>query len=1166
MIQRNLIVVCWLLCASAVSLAQEFRGTILGKVTDPSGAVISAAAVAAINEETNVRVEAKSNAEGNYSIPFLLPGKYTLRVESDGFKAAARPGIIVQINDRIALDFALELGATKDTITVTAESPMLQSATADMGQVVGRDMMDRLPMSSMNVMNLVDMAPGVLGGSGNSLSNGQNDITINGGSGRERGNDITIDGIPNVAPRFNGLAVTVPSSDAVQEFKVSTTMFDAQNGRSNGGAIAFTTRGGTNNPHGSAYYFFYDEHLNANGWVRNKQGQERTPISQNLIGGTVGGPVYLPGGFGLPKYDGRNRTFFFVSYEKQKSENDFIRYARVPTALERKGDFSQTLSLNNTPLGVYDPDTTQIVNNKTIRTPFPNQTIPANRFDPTGAAVMNLFELPNQNVAARIGAFNWLGQGRFKGSVDNLMTRFDQVISSRQRIYLRFSRVEGLDTRDPYAMKGVFELNSSGSARTQDNINPRHNKSLAFDDSYMLTPSIFASFRYGYTRSNLYEYFDGNVRDANDQKLAPVILANQVSKGYSMFKIGENMPYFGSKVRTSINDTHSLYVTFNQLKGRHALKYGLDMRLVRWNENQPGESQNGEFYFDSRFTRSDPTTTSTINTSGSSMSSMLLGLPYDARIGYNSALSLQSLYSALYLQDDIKVSRKLSLNLGLRHELETPQTERFDRISFGVDPDFVLPLSVPGVAPLKGALLFVGQDGRGRRQALTDTNNFGPRFGFAYQLTRTTVLRGGYGLFFSSGLSNIGGTSSVNVNALGAQPSFNAVTRIPSSNSTDGGRTALTTIQNPFPNGLVTPTGNSLGALTELGNSISYANPYRVMPYVQQWSFSVQRMIGRDLMVDAGYVGSHALKQFNTFNWNERNDAWLAQGSGEFDQIPNPFYGVFPATSTLGGSRNTTKGKFWVTFPQFNNVTMYGANTDRALYHSGQFAVRKRMSHGLMLNINYTYSKNMIYDGASLINERHWRSVASTDRPHIFRIFGNYELPFGSKRALFSDVPRWTNAIIGGWEVSGSFRMTSGTPISITERRGRPMPIANPVKSGKVSDRLGDQIDPATGAPTNPYFDTTAWQALSGDYVVSLEPLRYSWLRGPRGTYTNVTAYKTFRIREGMRFELRMEANNALNHPIFGNPATDMNNPVTFGTITSAGGTRTVNISGKFRF
>lgn len=267
------------LAASAASFAQEFRGAVLGRVTDPSGAVVVGAGVSVVNEETNVRVDAKSNAEGNFNVPFLLPGKYTVRVEAEGFKPSVRPGIVVQINDRIALDFTLQLGAANEAITVTAETPMLQIATADMGQVVERDMIDRLPMNSMNAMNLADMAPGVLAGSGNQMGNGQNDITINGGSGVSRGNDITIDGIPNVAPRFNGLAVTVPSSDAIQEFKVSTTMFDAQNGRSNGGVISFTTRGGTNDFHGSAYYFFYDEVLNANGWVRPSTSTSMAALS-----------------------------------------------------------------------------------------------------------------------------------------------------------------------------------------------------------------------------------------------------------------------------------------------------------------------------------------------------------------------------------------------------------------------------------------------------------------------------------------------------------------------------------------------------------------------------------------------------------------------------------------------------------------------------------------------------------------------------------------------------------------------------------------------------------------------------------------------------------------------------------------------------------------------
>ena len=983
------------LAASAATFAQEFRGTVLGRVTDPSGAVVPGAAVSVTNEETNVRVDAKSNADGNFNIPFLLPAKYTVRVEAPGFKAAMRPGIVVQINDRVTLDFSLELGATSDTITVTADTPMFQIATADMGQVVERDMIERLPMNSMNAMNLADMAPGVLAGSGNQVQNGQNDIAINGGSGRERGNDITIDGIPNVAPRFNGLAVTVPSSDAIQEFKVATTMFDAQNGRSNGGVISFTTRGGTNNFHGSGYYFFYDELSTPTAGCATGTARSARPSLSTCLAAASAAPWFCRSTTARTARSSSSIT------KSSKRENDFTRYARVPTELERKGDFSQTLSLTNTTLGMYDPYSTEIIDNRTVRQPYPNATIPLNQQDPTGQAVMNLYGKPNQNVTPRIGTFNWLGQGRYKGIVDNYTVRLDQMVSSKQRLYFRFSQLDGLDTREPFAMKGMYSMPSSASGTTTDEINPRHNKSAAIDDSYSFTPTLFASFRYGYTRTNLDAFADGNRYDARDMKMPEIVLANQVSGGYPMIAMGENIPQFGSRLRASVNDTHSLYITFNQLAGRHTIKYGLDTRAVRWHENAPGEIQNGRFNFDTRFTRSDPTTTATQNTSGTAMGALLLGLPNDAQIGYNSALSLQSWYTALYFQDDLKVTPKLTLNLGVRWELETPQTERFNRIAYGMDPGYPVPLQIPGMPQLKGALLFVDQDGRGRRQGETDYNNFGPRFGFAYKIDGNTAIRGGYGLFYASAISNISGSGSVNVNALGSQPSFNVVSRIPNSNSTNGGRTPITTMQNPFPNGIAKPTGNSLGVLSELGNTINYANPFRRTPYNQQWQFSIQRVIGWSTMVDAGYVGSHALKLFNDYNWNERSDIWLQQGVNESTSVPNPFWGIFPATSSLGGSRNIAQGRLWYPFPQFNNVNVFGMNTNRALYHSFQFALRKRMSHGLSATVNYTYSKNMVYDGASLVNDRQWRAVASSDRPHIFRVFATYSLPFGRRTGAF---------------------------------------------------------------------------------------------------------------------------------------------------------------------
>lgn len=342
----------------------------------------------------------------------------------------------------------------------------------------------------------------------------------------------------------------------------------------------------------------------------------------------------------LPRYNGRNRTFFFFNYEKQQNQNNFTRYARVPTELERKGDFSQTRSLTNTALGIYDPYSTQIIDNRTVRQPYPNATIPLTQQDPTGQAVMNLYGLPNQNVTPRLGTFNWVGQGRFKGTVDNYTLRLDQMVSSKQRVYFRYSQLDGMDMRDPFAMKGMYSMPSSASGNTVDENNPRNNKSAAIDDSYSFTPTLFASFRYGYTRTNLYAYADGNNYDARDMKMPDIVLANQVSGGYPMIVMNEGIPQFGSRERASINDTHSLYVTFNQLAGRHTIKYGLDTRAVRWHENAPGEIQNGRFNFDTRFTRSDPTSTATQNTSGSSMGALLLGLPHDAQIGYNSALSL----------------------------------------------------------------------------------------------------------------------------------------------------------------------------------------------------------------------------------------------------------------------------------------------------------------------------------------------------------------------------------------------------------------------------------------------------------------------------------------------------------------------------------------------
>jgi hypothetical protein len=528
-------------------------------------------------------------------------------------------------------------------------------------------------------------------------------------------------------------------------------------------------------------------------------------------------------------------------------------------------------------------------------------------------------------------------------------------------------------------------------------------------------------------------------------------------------------------------------------------------------------------------------------------------------------------YSALFFQDDIKVTRKLTVNVGLPYELQTPPTERYDRLSWGFDPNAVLPVKAPGY-DLKGGLIFANSNGYGRRGGNIDGNNFGPRIGFAYSVTPKWVVRGGYGIFYADVLANLAGFNQVNATALGSQPSFNSLTDMITTN--DGGLTPATTLANPFPNGLTKPTGKSAGLLTGIGTSVSFVNADRKSPYVQQWQFSIQRQLGGNSVASISYVGSHALALLSsqlsltgeTFNWNQQPDSLLVPGLPGTIKVNNPFYGIFPSTTTLGSSTTTTAGQLAVRFPQFTSVSVYGMNGNNDLYHSLQGRFEKRISKGISLVANYTWSRNMFYDMNSIVNVRKYRTVASTDFPQLATIFGIVDLPVGRGRQWASHTSRWIDGVIGGWTVAGSFTAHSGDPLSVTQSLGRPTATENPVYHTPIEERLGNHVNPATGIPTNPYFNTQVWQPLPNNYTLSKEPPLLNWLRGPAPIYQNVSIFKTFTIRENFRLELRGLLNNFTNSPVFGNPATNMSTPASFGVITTATGTRNVNFMAKLRF
>jgi hypothetical protein len=1117
------------LCANGILYAQAFRGTILGRITDPGGAVVPGATVEVLNLDTNATQSGKTNEDGNYQVPFLLPGNYSVRVEHPGFKRLEQNNVRVPTNAQVTLDFQLELGAASDKVTVTAEAPLLNMVNGDLGQVISNVYVSSTTVSgvSRNVMADVVLTPAITGDNDVTYTgNGSTAFTFNGGGGRRGANEYLIDGIPNTV--LGGGIAWVPPLDMIEEVKVHTTMFDAADGHSNGGAVNIATKSGTNELHGTGYYYKRWADLIANGWTNNRLGNPRPPDYYYQWGYVVTGPVYLP-----HIYNGRNKTFFSTSLERDHDPRALNPISRVPTDLERKGDFSQTLSRIGGPLAIYDPQSTAVNGNTATRQVFAGARIPADRLSATGLAILNSFPLPNQpSVRPQInGAPNWSISKHYYVAQRQAAGRLDHIFSERQRVFTRFSYLSRASDSDDIGVPALLATNVGHSLIRFMNVSG--------DDTFTFSPTLVGSVRLGVLRVDTKSRSGGADLDTSSLQLADSLAKNQFFQGYPNFTLGEGFATnIGSGKSFVARNTYTALASMTKLTGKHSTKFGIDYRLNRWNNVAPGASAFGSFSFDSTFTRADPFTNTSSDTSGTAMASLLLGLPASGTLGYVSPLSLQSHYLGAFVQNDWKVTPKLTLNLGVRWELDTPFTERYNRMSYGFDQNAKLPVQAPGL-DLRGGILFAGVNGSPRSGGQLDTNNFGPRFGFAYNVLPKTVIRGGYGIFYSveSNLTSFNG-------AIGA---FDTAT--PFAGSTDNGATPFRTLANPFPTGLQQPAGSSLGLLAQAGSSVSFFDSRRVTPYAQQWQFSIQRELPSQVVVEAAYVGMHNLKEPESFNLNEKPDQFLPLGAAENTRVTNPFLGVLPATSTLGQGATITQGQLWVQYPQFTGVTIQGVPTGAASYNSLQAKAEKRMTHGFSLMLAYTFSKLMTNNTTSLINPRHYRSIGSIDQTHVFRPTFAYQLPIHLEHAN-----RVLKSAFGSWQLSGFATLTSGLPMSVTQANGRPIRLRDPALSGSVGDRLGDRRDPATGRVLNPYFDITAFQPLPSQYTISPEPPYLAELRAPGEKTLSLYLFKDFRVTERMKARLHVQAYNVLNSIVFDPPGTNMSNQGTFGVILTTHG------------
>jgi hypothetical protein len=854
----------------------------------------------------------------------------------------------------------------------------------------------------------------------------------------------------------------------------------------------------------------------------------------------LGGPIWIP-----KLYNGRNRTFFFTSYQHEYVSNVNTYSARTPTDAERGGDFSQTLSSQGPALVIYNPFSTVVNGTNVTRQPFPGNKIPSSLLNPTGVAVMSQYPKANLSVPAQIGLYNWVAPGGSSVPSNQISQRIDQAIGTKHRIFGRFGFMNYL-TQFPELPKGLYAAPIGGNP----NGDFRHFYTTSLNDDYVIGPTLILSVRYNFARYWSDTWFAGNYLDPRELKLADVILANQMRPAWPNIEMGEGVVQFGHRFKTRANDSHALVPMVTKLAGAHSLRFGGELRLVHWNENSPDTHAGGYFTFNAGFTQSDPQQANAAKTSGTSMASLLLGTPASGDISGPTPYALRSYFYAGFAQDDWKISRTLTLNLGLRWEVETPYSERYDHVFYGFDYNGVNPVQVPGMN-LRGGPLYASIDGAPRAEGDTDYKNFGPRFGLAWQVRPGTVLRGGYGLFFASNIGNLDTT--VNI------PSTFS-TNIQYISSQDRGFTPFTTLANPFPNGILAPPGNSLGKASLLGQSVSFLAQGRVLPYTQQAQFGIQHTLPSQIRLEANFVRQLSVKGLQGFSLNEKPDAYLALGTQENLQVTNPFFGILPAQTNLGSSRTIAQRQLWLAYPQYTGVTQNASNTHTTVYHAIQLSLEKRLTHGLSLLANYTGSKMIENNITSLVNTRHYRAISASDTPHVVNLAWVYDLPFGPGRPLFPN-RGVAGKIIGGWSLSGRYHYEAGSPLSISDSNGRPIRIGNAAQSGPVVERLGDLIDPVTRKVLNPYFDTSKFVSLPSQYTISPEPPYFGELRSPSSRNLSVSLIKRVRVNERLNLDARLDAAGVTNTPNWSAPGTNMRDLSTFGVITSAGGNRTMQLA-----
>ncbi|MBL0157914.1 MAG: TonB-dependent receptor [Bryobacterales bacterium] len=1146
------LVAALLLLFALPAAAQDARGTVLGRVTDASGAVVPNAEVLVTNENTGVPLTAKANASGNFALPYLIPGTYTLTCEMQGFKKWTRPGIQVRINDSVEVNVEMAVGATSETIEVNDSTPLLSTTEASLGQVIDERRILELPQFAGNAMDLVHLAPGTVNGTNMRLrkagfNNAPSQFATDGGGNYQ--NEFSIDGVSNTYSDGTSPRVAFsPPQTAISEFKVQTSAFDASLGHTMGSTVNVSTKSGTNLLHGEFHEWFRHSALDAPTLFQNRSNQKKSIYQDNRYGASAGAPIIIP-----KLYNGKNRSFWFFAYEANKFGDPQNVTSTVPTAKMREGDLSEYRALGAA-YQVYDPRSTTLTGGRYVRTAIPGNIIPKSQLDQVGLNFAALYPLPNQ-AGSTDYRNNYYRTGKALEDYWVWMTRIDHTISDNHRIFLRLHRDfwEEDKSRDfGNDVRGVI-LN-------------RNNKGIAFDDVYVFNPTLLLNFRYGLTFQDFPERRASQGTDLSKLGLSANLISQLPNKAIATLPNITLAPYtaiaqWESQDGYTASTTNSFVANFTKLKGNHNIRFGPEMRIYRESRNRYGTAISPQYNFNATFTKANDTAANP--TLGGEMAAMLMGIPAGSMARVDSYVE-QDKYFALYLHDDWKVTRKLTLNLGLRWEYESPITERFDRsaihfagttpnplndaarAAYAKNPIDELPVSQ---FQAMGGLTFAGVSQRSRLLDLPRTN-FQPRIGFAYQLTPKTILRGGYGLFVASI-----GVNYSNTNLTG----FSQTTPIQA--SLDNGITFVATNANPFPNGLIAPAGSKGGLMTNIGQGISFFPDARSNPYSQRWSFGIQQELPFKVMMENSYVGNRNTR-LNINRELSYTPAKYLSTSPVRDQatidylgktFPNPYNGLNSIFGTVISRANLLRPN-----SQFSSTQLQGDPAGYSWYHSLQSRIERRFANAWTVQASYTWSKSM--DASEFLNAADpmpYESLAQLDRTHRLTGSGIWEVPFGHKRHWGSNWNSVTNFIAGGWQLGGIYQHQSGEPLGFGNRifNGD---LKNIVKS-KDTRNVDSWFTPAAAAG----FETSGARQLASN--LRAFSLRFSSVRGPNQDRWDLSMIKNFRINERWNTQFRAETFNAMNHPNLANPNTDPTSG-SWGAITSQDSPRSWQLSLKITY